>query len=71
MDIDNFYSLLFELYANQEKIEIEYKVNDSFFSTNGFNQKHSCCRGKVSLSSDTVHPSHVREDHETETRFVV
>lgn len=71
MDIDKFYSLLFELYANQEKIEIEYKVNDSFFSTNGFNQKHSCCRGKVSLSSDTVHPSHVREDHETETLCVV
>lgn len=71
MDAEKIYSLLFNLYAEQEKIEIEYKVNDSFFSTDGFNQKHSCCLGTVSLSSDTVHPSHVQEDHETETRCVV
>lgn len=71
MDAEKIYSLLFNLYAEQEKIEIEYKVNDSFFSTGCFNQKHSCCRGTVSLSSDTVHPSHVQEDRETETRCAV
>lgn len=71
MDAEKIYSLLFNLYAEQEKIEIEYKVNDSFFSTDGFNQKHSCCRGTVSLSSDTVHPSQVQEDRETEIRCVV
>ena len=71
MDAEKIYSLLFNLYAEQEKIEIEYKVNDSFFSTDGFNQKHSCCLGTTSLSSDTVHPSQVQEDHETETRCVV
>ena len=68
MDAEKIYSLLFNLYAEQEKIEIEYKVNDSFFSTDGFNQKHSCCLGTVSLSSDTVHLSQVLEDRETETR---
>ena len=68
MDAEKIYSLLFNLYAEQEKIEIEYKVNDSFFSTDGFNQKHSCCLGTVSLSSDTAHLSHVLEDRETETR---
>ena len=71
MDAESFYSLLFNLYAEQEKIKIEYEVNDSFFSTGGFNQKHSCCLGTVSLSSDTAHPSQVQEDHETETRCVV
>lgn len=71
MDAEKIYSLLFNLYAEQEKIEIEYKVNDSFFSTDGFNQKHSCCRGTVSLSSDTAHLSQVQEDRETETRCVV
>ena len=71
MDAEKIYSLLFNLYAEQEKIEIEYKVNDSFFSTDGFNQKHSCCLGTVSLSSDKVHPSQVQEDRETETRCVV
>ena len=71
MDAEKIYSLLFELYANQEKIEIEYKVNDSFFSTDGFNQKHSCCQGTVSLCSDTAHPSQVQEDRETKTRYVV
>ena len=71
MDAESFYSLLFNLYAEQEKIKIEYEVNDSFFSTDGFNQKHSCCLGTVSLSSDTVHPSQVQEDRETETRCVV
>ena len=71
MDAEKIYSLLFNLYAEQEKIEIEYKVNDSFFSTDGFNQKHSCCLGTVSLSSDTAHPYQVQEDRETETRCVV
>ena len=71
MDAEKIYSLLFNLYAEQEKIEIEYKVNDSFFSTDGFNQKHSCCLGTVSLSSDTAHLSHAQEDRETETRCVV
>ena len=71
MDAEKIYSLLFNLYAEQEKIEIEYKVNDSFFSTDGFNQKHSCCRGTVSLSSDKAHPSQVQEDRETKTRCAV
>ena len=71
MDAESFYSLLFNLYAEQEKIEIEYKVNDSFFSTECFNQKHFCCQGTVSLSSDTIRLSHVQEDRETETRCVV
>ena len=71
MDAESFYSLLFNLYAEQEKIKIEYEVNDSFFSTDGFNQKHSCCLGTVSLSSDTIHPSQVQEDRETKTLCVV
>lgn len=71
MDAESFYSLLFNLYAEQEKIKIEYEVNDSFFSTGCFNQKHSCCQGTVSLSSDKVHLSQVQEDRETETRCVV
>ena len=71
MDAEKIYSLLFNLYAEQENIKIEYKVNDSFFSTDGFNQKHSCCLGTVSLSSDTAHPSQVQEDRETETRCAV
>ena len=71
MDAEKIYSLLFNLYAEQEKIEIEYKVNDSFFSTVCLNQKHSCCRGTVSLSSDKVHPSQVQEDRETKTRCAV
>ena len=65
MDAESFYSLLFNLYAEQEKIEIEYKVNDSFFSTNGFNEKHSCCQGKVSLFSDTVRPYQAPANRET------
>lgn len=71
MDAEKIYSLLFNLYAEQEKIEIEYKVNDSFFSTGCFNQKHSCCRGTVSLSSDTAHPFHAQEDRETKIRCAV
>lgn len=71
MDAEKIYSLLFNLYAEQEKIEIEYKVNDSFFLTDCFNQKHSCCQGTVSLSSDTAHPFQAQEDRETETRCVV
>ena len=71
MDAEKIYSLLFNLYAEQEDIKIEYKVNDSFFSTDGFNEKHSCCLGTVSLSSDIVHPSQVQKDRETEIRCVV
>lgn len=68
MDVEKFYSLLFGLYAEQEKLKIEYELNNSFFSTDGFIEKHSCCQGKVSLSSDTIRPSQAQEDRETETR---
>lgn len=71
MDAGKIYSLLFNLYAEQENLKIEYEVDNSFFSTECFNQKHSCCRGTISLSSDTAHPSQVQEDRETETRCVV
>ncbi len=71
MDAEKIYSLLFNLYAEQENIKIEYELNNSFFSTDGFNQKHSCCLGTVSLSSDTAHPSQAQEDRETETRCAV
>lgn len=71
MDAESFYSLLFNLYAEQEDLKIEYELDSSFFSTDGFNQKHSCCLGTVSLSSDTAHLSHAQEDRETETRCVV
>ena len=71
MDAEKIYSLLFNLYAEQEKVKIDYELDNSFFSTDGFNQKHSCCLGTVSLSSDIVHPSQVLEDRETETRCVV
>ena len=71
MDAEKIYSLLLNLYAEQENLKIEYELNNSFFSTDGFNQKHSCCLGTVSLSSDTAHPSQVQEDRETETRCAV
>ena len=71
MDAEKIYSLLFNLYAEQESLKIDYELDNSFFSTDGFNQKHSCCLGTVSLSSDTVHLSQVLEDRETETRCVV
>lgn len=71
MDAEKIYSLLFNLYAEQEDLKIEYEVDNSFFSTDGFNQKHSCCLGTISLSSDTAHLSQVQEDRETETRCVV
>lgn len=71
MDAEKIYSLLFNLYAEQENIKIEYEVDNSFFSTDGFNQKHSCCLGTVSLSSDTVHLSQTQEDRETEIRCAV
>lgn len=71
MDAEKIYSLLFNLYAEQESLKIEYELDNSFFSTDGFNQKHSCCRGTVSLSSDTVHPSQIQEARETETRCAV
>lgn len=71
MDAEKIYSLLFNLYAEQENIKIEYELDNSFFSTDGFIQKHSCCQGTISLSSDTAHPSQVLEDRETETRCAV
>lgn len=71
MDAEKIYSLLFNLYAEQENLKIEYELDNSFFSTDGFNQKHSCCQGKVSLSSDTIHLSQVPEDRETEIRCAV
>lgn len=70
MDAEKIYSLLFNLYAEQENLKIEYELNNSFFSTDGFNQKHSCCLGTVSLSSDTARPFQVQEDRETKTRCV-
>ena len=71
MDAEKIYSLLFGLYAEQENLKIEYELDSSFFSTDCFIRKHSCCRGKVSLSSDTIHLSQVQEDHETMIRCVV
>lgn len=71
MDAEKIYSLLFSLYAEQENLKIDYELDNSFFSTDGFNQKHSCCLGTVSLSSDTAHPSQLLEDRETETRCAV
>lgn len=71
MDAESFYSLLFNLYAEQESIKIEYELDNSFFSTDGFNQKHSCYQGTISLSSDTTHPFQVLEDRETKTRCAV
>lgn len=71
MDAEKIYSLLFNLYAEQENLKIEYEVDNSFFSTECFNQKHFYCQGTVSLSSDTAHPFQTLEDRETETRCVV
>lgn len=71
MDAGKIYSLLFGLYAEQENLKIEYELDNSFFSTDGFNRKHFYCQGTVSLSSDTAHLSHVQEDHETMIRCVV
>ena len=71
MDAEKLYSLLFNLYAEQENLKIEYELDNSFFSTDGFNQKHSCCQGTVSLSSDIAHPSQLLEDRETETLCAV
>lgn len=70
MDAEKIYSLLFNLYAEQESLKIEYELDNSFFSTDGFNQKHSCCQGTTSLSSNTIHPSQTLEDRETVTRCV-
>lgn len=70
MDAEKIYSLLFNLYADQENLKIEYELDNSFFSTDGFNRKHFCCQGTVSLSSDTIRPSQVQEDHETRIRCV-
>lgn len=70
MDAESFYSLLFGLYANQEDLKIDYELDNSFFSTDGFNQKHFYCQGTTSLSSNTIHPSQTLEDRETVTRCV-
>ena len=70
MDAESFYSLLFGLYANQENLKIEYELDNSFFSTDGFIQKHSCCQGTVSLSLNTIRPSQVQEVHETRIQCV-
>lgn len=70
MDAESFYSLLFNLYAEQEDLKIEYELDNSFFSTDCFNQKHFYCQGKASLSSNTIHPSQTLEDRETVTRCV-
>ena len=71
MDAESFYSLLFNLYAEQEDLKIEYELDNSFFSTDGFNQKHFYCQGTTSLSLDTIHPSQIPEDRETKTRCAV
>lgn len=71
MDAEKIYSLLLNLYAEQENLKIDYELDNSFFSTDGFNQKHFYCQGTVSLSSDTAHLSQLQEDRETETRCVV
>ena len=65
MDVEKFYSLLFGLYAEQEKLKIEYELNNSFFSTEGFTEKHFCCQGTVSLFSDTVRPYQAPANRET------
>lgn len=57
MDAEKIYSLLFNLYAEQENIKIEYELDNSFFSTGCFNQKHSCCLGTVCLRSREVRSS--------------
>lgn len=36
MDVYKFLSLLYKIYAEQENIQIEYKVDDYFFSTESF-----------------------------------
>lgn len=48
MDIDNFYSLLFNLYAEQEGLQIIYSVDDIFFTTECFKQNHSETLGTIS-----------------------
>lgn len=70
MDAEKIYSLLFNLYAEQENLKIEYELDSSFFSTDGFNRKHSCCQGTVSLSLNTIRPSQVQEVHETRIQCV-
>lgn len=70
MDAEKIYSLLFGLYAEQENLKIEYELDSSFFSTDGFNRKHFYCQGKVSLSSDTAHPFQIQEVHETRIQCV-
>ena len=70
MDAEKIYSLLFGLYAEQENLKIEYELDSSFFSTDGFNRKHFYCQGTVSLSLNTIRPSHVQEVHETRIQCV-
>lgn len=40
MDVDKFYSLLFNLYASQEDVQIGYTVDDIFFTAECFNENH-------------------------------
>jgi hypothetical protein len=40
MNINNFYKLLFDLYASQEGVKIKYVLDDKIFSTNSFKEKH-------------------------------
>lgn len=40
MDAESFYSLLFNLYAEQESLKIEYELDNSFFSTDGFQTQY-------------------------------
>lgn len=39
MNTDNFYKLLFELYASQENLKIKYTVDGKFFSTESHKKK--------------------------------
>lgn len=48
MDIDKFYSLLFNLYASQEDVQIGYTVDDIFFTAECFNENHFETLGTVS-----------------------
>lgn len=56
MDVDKFYSLLFNLYASQEDVQIGYTVDDIFFTAECFNENHFSTLGTASLSCGTVHP---------------
>lgn len=48
MDIDKFYSLLFNLYASQEDVQIGYTVDDIFFTAECFKKNHFETKGIAS-----------------------